>query len=274
MTHLDAAEKSDRDATAHFEKAKELPWQKSFTEAGVGDWQERWHLDGKKATVETVDDGIEFAAGPKPGENAHMAVLWTRKSFRGDVKIGYRYTRTDNAEHSVNILYILATGKGAGPYHKDIMKWAKMRTVPTMSKYFKHMNLLHISYAAFPSPAMLARGAERREYVRARRYPIPVGGGFKDIELESDYFQIGLFKPGVPHEITVIKRGPYLMMKVEPEGGEAQHFFWDATGWPPLAEGRIGLRHMAGRSARYENFTVETLAENALPSIMQRNGGE
>jgi hypothetical protein len=250
---------------AEFEEALALPWKAAFHETGNGGWQERWHLDGEKATVETVDGGIEFAAGPKPGENAHMAVLWTRESFRGDVKIRYRYTRTDDAEHSVNILYILATGKGTGPYDNDIMAWAEMRTVPTMSKYFENMNLLHISYAAYGSPQMLAKGIVTPEYVRARRYPIPAGCGFDVTALDPDYFETGLFQPGVPHEITVIKRGPYLMMKAEPEEGKAQYFFWDATGWPPLTEGRIGLRHMAGRSARYENFSVETLADNAPP---------
>ena len=52
-------------------------------------------------------------AGPVPRENASHAVLWTKQSFAGDVKIEYEYTRTDDANQYVNILYIQATGSAA-----------------------------------------------------------------------------------------------------------------------------------------------------------------
>jgi len=248
-----------------FAEVADLPWREAFVEPGDKDWQDRWHLDGEKATVEPVDDGFAFTAGPKAGDDAHHAVLWTQKSFEGDVRIRYDYTRLDDAEHYVTILYIQATGKGTGPYEKDIMKWADMRAVPSMSTYFKNMNLLHISYAAMATPQMLARGADERMYIRTRRYPIPAGGRFEDIAVPPDYFDQELWQTGRTHHIDVIKRGPYLMMKVTPEGGEPRIMRWDTSGWPPITEGRIGLRHMYTRSAKYENFTVHTLPDDAPP---------
>ncbi|MFW6045108.1 MAG: alginate lyase family protein, partial [Planctomycetota bacterium] len=248
-----------------FEKTDSLPWKTTFTEPGDENWQQRWHLDGENATVKTIEGGFEFSAGPEEGNDAHHAVLWTRESFEGDVRISYDYTRLDDADHYVNILYILATGTGLGPYSEDILDWADRRKVPTMSKYFENMNLLHVSYAAHPTPAALRRGAEDREYIRVRRYPIPVNSSFDSTVVPPDYFETGLWQTGVKHHIDVIKRGPRLLMKVTPEGGETQYFGWNTSGWPPVREGRIGLRHMFTRSARYENFRVQTLAEDAPP---------
>ncbi|MFW6155591.1 MAG: heparinase II/III family protein, partial [Planctomycetota bacterium] len=248
-----------------FDEVAALSWEEKFTEPGDEDWAKRWHLDGTKATIETDGAGFTFAAGPKAGADTHHAVLWTRKSFAGDVRISYDYTRLDEAEHYVTILYIQATGKANGQYPRDILKWADARRVPTMSKYFQNMDLLHISYAAMATPQMLARGADDRIYIRTRRYPIPAGGRFDDIVVPPDYYDQDLWQTGRKHHVDVIKRGPYLMMKVTPEGGEPRIMRWDTSGWPPIAEGRIGLRHMCTRSARYENFTVQTLADGAAP---------
>lgn len=216
-----------------------------------------------------MENGFTFAAGPKEGDDAHHEVLWTRESFEGDLRISYDYTRLDDAKHYVTILYIQATGKSTGPYDEDIMKWADMRKVPSMSKYFKNMDLLHVSYAAMATPQMLARGADDRMYVRARRYPIPAGRNFDDTVVPPDYYDQDLWQTGRTHHIDVIKRGPYLMMKVTPEDGKPRYMRWDTSGWPPITEGRIGLRHMYTRSARYENFTVHTLPEEEAPPIDQ-----
>jgi len=153
-----------------FVSAARLPWKPSFIEDGSADWQARWHLDGKKASVEPVDGGFNFSAGANPNDNAHMAVLWTRQSFSGDVRISYDYTRLDDAEHYVTILYVQATGKGHGPYSHDILEWAERREVPAMDQYYRNMNLLHVSYAAFPTPAQVARNGDSRMYMRGRRF--------------------------------------------------------------------------------------------------------
>jgi hypothetical protein len=86
-----------------------------FSDPCTEDWEDNWFLDGNIATVENTENGMNFKAGPVNRNDAHHAVLWTKESFSGDVKIEYNYTRTDSQTVNVNILYIQATGTGKGP---------------------------------------------------------------------------------------------------------------------------------------------------------------
>ena len=122
-------------------------WQLEFYDHCSGDWQSQWFLDGLRAEIENTKDGMVFSAGPVEGDHACHAVLWTKDSFKGDVKIEYNYTRTDTRTIWVNILYIQATG--VDPYSSDISEWNDLRNIPYMSTYFMNMKTLHISYAAF-----------------------------------------------------------------------------------------------------------------------------
>jgi len=54
-------------------------------------------LDGLTARVANGADGMAFWAGPTEKDDASHAVLWTKASSRGDVKIEYEYTRLDEA---------------------------------------------------------------------------------------------------------------------------------------------------------------------------------
>ncbi|MEA2068412.1 MAG: hypothetical protein U9P12_04360, partial [Verrucomicrobiota bacterium] len=159
--------------------------------------------------------------------------------------------RLDDETRCVNILYIQATGSGEKPYVSDITEWNELRRVPAMKMYFNHMNTYHISYAAFPNDE------DSTSYIRARRY-MPNATGLKGSDLEPDYYPEGLFKKGVPHKITVIKKARALFMRIEnPE----QVFYCHMTNpdLPSVTEGRIGLRHMFTRSARYRNFRLSAL---------------
>ena len=142
-------------------------WMLRFQDSCTDDWRHLWTLDGLEANVKNSDQGMHFSAGPEFRNDAHHAVLWTKQSFEGDVKIEYAYTRTDSETRCVNILYIQATGNGEGPYAKDISKWSELRQVPMMRTYYENMNTLHISYAAFPN------SEDSSSYIRARRYPAP-----------------------------------------------------------------------------------------------------
>ena len=76
--------------------------------------------------------------------------------------------------------------------------------------------------------------------------------------MEPDYLETGLFKQGVPHTITVIKHGDDLFMSI---GNPDRQFLchWKTNTAPPILEGRIGLRHMWTRAARYRNFRISQL---------------
>jgi len=236
-------------------------WQESFFDEGTGDaetggwkdglWQKKWFLDGEIGSVDNEAQGMHLHAGPRWKDDAHHMVLWTKQEFAGDLKIEYDFTRTDMEDTgSVIIIYIQATGDGSAEFPEDITKWNAHRAVPTMGKYFHNMNLYHISYAT-GSPFMEGGAAD---YVRARRY-MPDGDTLRGTELSPEYAGTGVFEPGVTYRITIIKQDREIAMKVaEPE--KTKYFWFKNDKLPVVTHGRIGLRHMYTRSARYKDFRV------------------
>lgn len=232
-----------------FDAADALSWQEVFFDDCTGDWQEKWFLDGEIGSVENFSDGMQLTAGPQFKNDAHHMVLWTKDSFEGDLKIEFDYTRRDFETRCVNILYIEATGSGEGPYAKDITEWNELRKVPAMRMYFDHMNLYHISFAAFPNDE------DDTMYIRGRRYMPEVGKGLTGTDFKPDYYPENLFQPGVPHHVTVIKIGQTMLMRIE---NEEQTLYCSMSNpdLPPVTEGRVALRHMYTRSAIYKNFRI------------------
>ncbi len=242
---------------ARFEELKAANWEEVFFDSGSNDWRENWALDGLKATVTNSAKGMNLKAGPVPKEDASHTVLWTKKSFAGDLKIEYEYTRTDEANRFVNILYIQATGSGEGAYSRNIAEWKDKRTIPSMRTYFNHMNTYHISYAAFGG----SPDEGDFDYIRARRYMPDLKKGLDGTAILPDNYQrTGLFATDVPHQITVIKKGKELIMMIK--NLQKQYLcHWVNRDHPEIIEGNIGLRHMFTRSARYRNFRVSTLRQ-------------
>ncbi len=226
-------------------------WKLLFDDDCTADWRLNWFLDGEIATVENSSKGMHLQAGPEFGNDAHHMVLWTKQSFRGDLKIEFDYTRTDNETRAVNILYIQATGKGEGDFVEDITEWNHLRKIAKMSTYFNNMKTLHISFAAFPN------NEETQDYVRVRRYPVTNENGFSQLKVEPTYFDTGLFKTGITYHITVVKTDENLIFKVEGDG-LYKIFSWDTSHLSPISDGRIGIRHMYTRSAIYKNFQLYT----------------
>ena len=232
---------------AAFKKAAEgTSWTEVSSDGCTQDWKAKWFLDGEVGTVTNSKEGMTLTAGPEFKNDAHHMVLWTKDTFEGDLKIEYEYTRLDEVTNCVNILYIQATGSGDGPYAKDITKWSELRKVPAMKTYYNHMNTYHISYAAHPGT--------KKAYIRGRRY-MPEKQGLKGTELKPDYSTPMLFATGVTHQITVIKQDRYLYMRVK-NPDQVAYFHMINPDLPLISEGRIGLRHMFTRSARYANFRV------------------
>jgi hypothetical protein len=245
-----------------YEKALAGAWETKFTASGEEEWSSQWFIDGYKASLKPTDEGLYYASGPIAGENASHSVLWTKDTFEGDLKIEFDYTRLDTVDQYVNILYLYATGSGPAPYVEDIATWSGLRKIPYMRSYFDHMNLLHISFAAFDNSP--DTGPESG-YIRARRYPRSLfEGSFQKMELQPDYSAIGLFEPGILHHVTVIRRGNDLFMNVQ-NSEESRLFYWDLSQIPALNEGRVGLRHMWQRAALYRNFTISEAAPQTTP---------
>ena len=236
----------------NFDELKNSPdWQLQFNDPCTGNWQDNWFLDGKLASVTNDQDGMHFEAGPVAKNDAHHAVLWTKNPFEGDVKIEYYYTKTDSQTIFVNILYIQATGIGESPYEKDISRWSELREVPSMRTYFTKMNTLHISYAAYGTDNY---GLDD-DYVRARQYPVTKTIKFKDMAIPPDVFNTGLFRTGETYKITVIKTRTKLYFHVEGDAKSLEHS-WTLDRPISIETGRIGLRHMYTRSAKYKDFQI------------------
>ncbi len=239
---------------AEFQKLSRADWKEVFLDPCTGNWRDRWTLDGLKATAANSKKGMDFKAGPVRKENSSHAVMWTKNSFTGDIRLDYEYTKTDDATEAVTILYLQATGSGADGYDKDITRWSDKRAVPAMSEYFNHMDLLHISYAAFG----IGNVDAQNDYIRARRYMPETGNGLAKTDLKPDYLRTGLFAKDVPYKVTVIKKDDDLFMFIR--NSEQKHLcHWKTDALPPITEGRIGLRHMWTRAARYRDFRISQL---------------
>lgn len=237
-----------------FEKVNESSdWQLQFLDPCTENWQHNWFLDGEFATIEHSEKGMNFNAGPINRNDAHHAVLWTKESFKGDIKIDYNYTKTDSQIINVNILYIQATGIGKDSFDVDITKWNEFRSVPKMSKYYKYMKTIHISYAAFK----MVNDDSNADYIRVRQYPVNEDVTFADMEISPSYNNTGLFKPGVPYKMTWIKTKSKLSLSIEGDNHN-KYYEWILDKSEQITEGRIGLRQMYTRSANYYDFKVYT----------------
>jgi hypothetical protein len=73
--------------------------------------------------------------------------------------------------------------------------------------------------------------------------------------LVPDYYPNGLFETGVPHRVTVIKRDRDLYLRIE-NASQAYYCHMRNADLPPVISGRIGLRHMYTRTARYADFSI------------------
>lgn len=245
-------------ANAFFASSQKLPWQEVFHFSGTDDWTKDWFLDGLKADLKPSENGLIFQAGPVRDDHASHAVLWTKREFQGDILVQYDYTRLDTVNWAVNILYLHAQGNGEGIFSSDIYQWREYREIPYMRHYFDNMNLLHISYAALGNDD----DSSSEQYIHARRYPTGPNRTFPQTGLGQSQPVGEFILPGVIYEITAAKIGEQLLFSVKPKGQdeeERRSFLWDTSSFDPVTEGRIGLRQMWTRSARYANFRVSEL---------------
>ncbi|WP_010136034.1 DUF1961 family protein [Ochrovirga pacifica] len=240
----------------NFKKKDCKPWTKSkllFADDGTGNWREKWMLDGEKSTVINSKDGMELIAGPEHGNDSCHTVLWTQQRFKGNICIEYEYTKTDTTTRCVNILYFHSTGKGSPAYPTDISLWNHKRTVPYMKTYFNYMHTYHISYAAFSANQY----SGDQDYIRLRRYN-PTNMGLQNTDVPGDHFNTGLFKVGVPYHIQVFKYKHQIEMHIQNQQNLADQKIckWDVSAFDDCTSGRVGLRHMYTRNARYKNFKI------------------
>ena len=239
------------DFRGRFDDLQKYEWKEIFEDSGRENWRLKWFLDGDLASVENSHEGMIIHAGLIAGSDANHAVLWTKDIFEGkNLKIEYKFTRIDTSlANTVNIIYIMA--QGGGGKSPDITEWAHERREPAMSKYFNNMDTYHVSYAVSGTePA-----SESDRYIRGRRYMPLAGEGLRGTELLPEYMNVPLFEPGAMYQMTFIKDGRELFMRVEGNDKD-MIFYFDATGFPEIEKGRIGLRQMFTRVSCYSDIKI------------------
>lgn len=227
-------------------------WELSFEDTGTSvNWTDKWFLDGKTASVNYTSEGMLFKAGGVINDHASHAVLWTNKSFTGDIKIEYDFTRVDTSTNDVVVIaYILAEGIGDAPFSKDISKWKDLRIIPFMHIYWWGMNAIHVSYAT--------RSIGKDNYIRVRKYPVHPGSvTFKETEVSPSFSGDDLFKPNVCYHLTFIKSGNTLIFEVKGDD-KTKIFVWETDRFASVRSGRFGLRQMWGRNSLYKNLKIFT----------------
>ena len=232
-----------------FEYYKNLSFELKFDYGGSEDWRDYWNLDGKRANIQNGSDGMVFAAGPTAMDHACHAVLWTKESYSGNLKVKFGMTRLDTVNRYVNILYLHAQGIG-GEYPSDIHKWSEKREIPYMKTYFEKMNLLHTSFAAFGS-----ENDKDDNYIRVRKYPVTPEKSFDQIEVEPTLQNTPFFAPGIRHQLFFVKTIDRLALSIESEVGVMYHL-WDTTHVAPPTSGPVGIRHMFAKCSKYHDFKI------------------
>jgi hypothetical protein len=221
-----------------YEAALALKWTTPFFDGCFGDWTAQWQLDGEFATVKNSKRGMSLVAGNEEFNPAHNAVLWTKHSFKGDLRIDYDYTRLDRIDQWGNALYIQPPNKD-GEFPQEVM------------------NLLSINYADW--------GKEDRgsadDQIQCSRHQADENGSIIKTKIYPDSFRTGLFDTGKTYHITIIKRGDRLFFNVKDRGGKETLFSWQSPLIEEISGGRIGLHQMWKKSARYKNFSISVLGE-------------
>ena len=231
---------ADEKETSVFKALQTRAWKEVFADSCSGNWQDKWFLDGQAAKVSNDSEAmtIDTAKG--------YAVLWTKPSFEGDLRIEYDFKRADRNNKGVNIIYIQATGDSDNGCVEDISKWSEKRKNAAMSDYYMNMHTYHISYAAYP-----------KDYVRGRRYLPLKNKGLGGTNLKGEYHKTGLFEDNKWIHITIIKQARQLWMEFKhPDKTLLCHFKNEDKKKAPILKGRIGLRLMPGRMSQFKNFKV------------------
>lgn len=232
-----------------------------FEDPMTENWQANWFLDGRRALVEHRDGGLAFVTTAsnvdkredRAAFDAQHAVLWTRQTFEGDIRISYTYTKLPDCSWQ-KLIYVQAQGIGEAPHVEDIHAWRDLREVAVMSQYFNHMNLIALSL---------------RDEIRCKRYP------WNDREgkaLESEFLPRAENR-GMPEgrelHVVIEKRKTSILMRIrDVETGEhVVDQTWDLTDENVLKgreakfveKGRIGIRLMGGHKILMRGFKVEQI---------------
>jgi hypothetical protein len=206
-------------------------WELIYENATGQGWSELWVQDGP-STVRAEQGGLLFHADARQHD-----VLWFRPVIEGDLRIEYDFLPYESPGGTA-ILFIQATGDGQGVYEEDILAWRQERSGGEYALYKDHMNYASVSYT------------NPQDEVRFRQGP-----GFDLLERYEGAQEI--FERGSMHGIVTTKVGRQVTFQVSNHNaGKSRTYRASLSRRPAVTTGRIGLRLMNGRKARFSDFNV------------------
>jgi hypothetical protein len=212
---------------------EEINWKLVHENATGAGWQDLWSQDGP-STLEPQEGGLLFHS-----DKDQHDVIWLKPPVEGDVRIEYDFLPYESPGGTA-ILFIQATGEERGIYVRDILEWSDVRSGGDYDLYKSHMNYVSVSYT------------NPQDEVRFRQ-----SLGFYLLERYEDADEV--FERDAEHHICATKVGRRVSFEVtNKDSGETRTCEAEMRPEPAVTEGRIGLRLMNGRKARFSNFNVYT----------------
>lgn len=226
-------------------------WRLAFSDNGTGRWSDDWVLFGnpERISVTNGPDGMTFRAGDGTDANADHAILWSKRSFSGDLRVEWDYTVLDRYSSTIppngycSALMLYSSGAGTFGLPTELLAWPQQaRQADTSGRYFHERTRgLQLNYAFVGDP-------------RGNRFRIRANPGYL-LGTESD--ETDFFRPGASYHVAVEKTGAVVGVKVAElsSGREFSTTFADPL-LQNYSSGRIGLRNMNRRESRYAKVRV------------------
>ncbi len=226
-------------------------WIPALVDGGTDRWADRWLLSGdpdRGITVTNGPEGMTLRAGDGTDPRKDHAVLWTRAIFSGDVRIEYDYVVLDRYPTPIgeggycSAVLIHSRVASSAPLPADIGNWSsEQRNSDTSGPALNAViDGLQLNYAFVGDP--------RGNPFRLRSNP-----GYR---LVGESAGVPVFEVGTEYHLVIEKVATTVSIAANPPTGlSVSHSFAS----PEIGQhlyGRIGLRNMNHREARYRNIRI------------------
>lgn len=218
------------------------------------DWRANWvlHKDPDLgAEVTQLANGIDLRAAPYAYDDEAVyersdVALWSGARWTGDFRAAFDFTRLDDVTRTTGrgigaMLYFHVAGQGDDEHPESIARWPSREA--REETYVRYGRGHRVTWSNFNTRNPRNSHEMRlRTFAFTTSYPVQVG---EDSPAEFPFVRDRTYR------LVLERRGRTFNVAVD---GEA--FGWDDPAIGRYGEGYFGIRHQAGRHARYENFTI------------------
>lgn len=226
-------------------------WDLVWTDSGAENWSEDWLLFGSpdRISVTNSPGGMTLRAGDGTDAKADHAILWSRRSFAGDLRVEWDYTVLDRYSSVVppggycSALLLYGHGIGSAEAPADLLAWSpQARQADTSGRTMSETTSgLQLNYAFVGDP-------------RGNRVRLRVNPGYR---LGAESAETDFFEVGVPYHVAIEKHQATLSITVtESRSSRVFSTRFDDPLLHQHSNGRIGFRNMNRRESVYANIRV------------------